>query len=350
MPDISDYQELSLVGMDIDDFAWAGGTLRTRFGGGYGASALVAPASGLHRWSISSGCLPGDAVYGALIEGKPRADYYFDFFREHTTGGREVFQFEFRGKKYHASFVNDGIEFQRHTEDLFSNGGVEIEQRRVMGITYYPDGSIFSPADLTEVWAWWTADLHTYAEDTYTWTDRSGNARPLVWTGPPTFDVVHEENVHRGMGVMRLNEDNDGVGVISSGYNPTVYEVFIALRINEETFSGDDGVISGGTANAILRGDNGTAKWDDLSLSGFTYRLNGETHAANDAPAPMEEFGVIHLSFASGQAITDLQFGRDRDQAAYAHVDIGEIIICNATTSASKLALLSTYMERKWLG
>jgi hypothetical protein len=132
---------LRLTGMDIDTVERDFPTLKADFGGGLGDAAKLTANGGLHRWAISSGCLPGDDAYGSLIEGTNRFDYYFDFFKTHTIGADEIFVFVFRGKTYHAGFVENGIDFERFTDDLFA-GGVEIEQRRVEGFAYNADGSM----------------------------------------------------------------------------------------------------------------------------------------------------------------------------------------------------------------
>lgn len=134
-------EALDLTGMDIDTVARAFPTLKADYGGGYGDAAIVAGTGGLHRWSLSSGCLPGDVDYGSLIDAQPRLDYYWDFFKRHTTGADDVFEFTFRGKTYHAGFTETFVEFEMFSLDLFG-GAVEIEQRRVEGFDYNSDGSV----------------------------------------------------------------------------------------------------------------------------------------------------------------------------------------------------------------
>lgn len=130
--------------MQVDSFDWAGSVLRANFGHGYGAFARTGNAAGLHYWKLSDGgVLPDRTTADCLpIGGQSRFDYYYEFFKSHTTGSEEIFIIEFRGKKYHACFVEPKQSFERFTEDLFS-GGVDIKQRRVVGYAYYEaDGSI----------------------------------------------------------------------------------------------------------------------------------------------------------------------------------------------------------------
>jgi hypothetical protein len=139
------YDEINLTGMQIDSVDWAGSVLRANFGHGYGAFARTGNAAGLHYWKLSDGgVLPDRTTADCLpISGQSRFDYYYEFFKSHTTGTEEIFIIQWRGKKYHACFVDPKQSFERFTEDLFS-GGVDIRQRRVAGFLYSSDGSIDS--------------------------------------------------------------------------------------------------------------------------------------------------------------------------------------------------------------
>lgn len=159
---------LDLTGMDIDTVSRRFPMLKADYGGGYGDAANVVGITGLHRWTISSGCLPGDVSYGSLIDSQPRLDYYWDFFKRHTTGEDDVFIFQWRGFTYHAGFVETEISFDRFTEDLFA-GEVEIEQRRVDGFDYNDDGSM---------------DVLVMDEDGFVIVDEDGAALRLTYLRP----------------------------------------------------------------------------------------------------------------------------------------------------------------------
>jgi hypothetical protein len=135
------YEELDLTGMDFDTVEREFAVLKANFGEGYGAGALVGSSAGLHHWTLSSGCLPADDDRGSPIDGQPRFDYYWDFFQARMAEADGIFIIDFRGKKYHASFVDTKISMDVFTFDLFG-GGVAIRQRRVAGITYESDGSV----------------------------------------------------------------------------------------------------------------------------------------------------------------------------------------------------------------
>jgi hypothetical protein len=85
--------------------------------------------------------------YGSVIDGQARFDYYWNFFKERMAEGDGIFVIDFRGKKYHASFVDTKISMEVFTFDLFG-GGVAIRQRKVSGTTYNADGSL--PPEIVE--------------------------------------------------------------------------------------------------------------------------------------------------------------------------------------------------------
>ncbi|MBV9214823.1 MAG: hypothetical protein JO053_01495 [Acidobacteria bacterium] len=134
--------ELDLSGLEIESYSWQGDRLRVKYGGGYGDAAVVGPAHGLWGWTVVSDCLPDAAGYNNLVGGLPRMQYYQQFIRDHITGDTEIFIIDFRGKKFHASFVENSITGAMHSYDVFGMEGVQIEMRRIPGASYNSDGSI----------------------------------------------------------------------------------------------------------------------------------------------------------------------------------------------------------------
>src|SRR6476620_8146366 len=103
------YDTLDTTGMKIEQVMTAFPVLRANYGGGYGDIALVDNAAGLHMWTLKNATLPGSSSV-APINAQSRLDYYLDFFKEHTTGTTEIFIIEWRGKSYHASFVDPDMD------------------------------------------------------------------------------------------------------------------------------------------------------------------------------------------------------------------------------------------------
>jgi hypothetical protein len=141
------YEELDLTGMDFDTAEREFSVLKASFGEGYGAGALAGSSAGLHHWALSSTLLPADDDRGIPINGQPWFDYYWDFYQARMAEGNGIFIVGFRGKQYHASFVDRKISMDVFTYDLFG-GGVAIRQRRVSGVTYNDDGSL--PPEVSE--------------------------------------------------------------------------------------------------------------------------------------------------------------------------------------------------------
>jgi hypothetical protein len=140
------YDELNLEGLNVDNFKWRGDVLRANYGNGYGDSVLVGNAAGLHMWELSDGGVSPDRTTGdasgSEIDSVSRFEYYWEFFKDHTTGTTEIFILEWRNKFWHASFAEPEIGAEQMTYDLFTISGVKVRQRRVPGFVYDADGSI----------------------------------------------------------------------------------------------------------------------------------------------------------------------------------------------------------------
>lgn len=140
------YDTLSLEGINVDSVNWRGDVLRANYGNGYGDSVLVGNAAGLHMWELSDGGVSPDRTTGdasgSEIDSVSRFEYYWEFFKDHTTGTTEIFILEWRNKFWHASFAEPEIGAEQMTYDLFTISGVKVRQRRVVGVGYNDDGSI----------------------------------------------------------------------------------------------------------------------------------------------------------------------------------------------------------------
>jgi hypothetical protein len=331
MPDLSDYQQLSLVGLEIDSVGWKGAKLEAKFGAGYGSSAVVAPA-GLHTWSLSSGLLPDEEAYGRLIEDLPRFQYYLGFFQEHTTGGRDVFEIEFRGRRYHASFVDAEISAEMLTIDLFSTEGVQVRQRKVPGIQYFEDGSIFDLANQPEVWGWYKADVGWDGTEG-NWADQSGNGHDLARGG--SIHASTAAAVQNGLDVIRFNPSTADTFLEASA-SPVIYEAFFVMQVREATFSSGAGLLTNDIGVPLVFGTNAGTTWNNNALGvAYEYRYNGELLAEAAQTAPMNEFAVVHVRYTTGLTLTNLQIGKKTNTAGtFLKADFGEIILCSASLSS----------------
>lgn len=343
-----DFDELVLEdSMNIDAVKWHGERLRADFGAGFGATAVVGPTSGLFGWQLGAGVLPADTDYGNLINSKSRFDYYFDFFQEHTTGDQDVFQIEYRGRKYHASFKEPEAAYQRHTEDLFTPEGLELIQRRVADIYYLEDGSIFDPLDLPGMLTWYRID-NANTDDSI-WYDLSGNAQDLSFNG----NVTVADDIVNGLPAVRLNVGATNTGFLSRVTGPTVYDVFFLMRMRESTFSNNCGILTGtgGASPQVLVGDDTTTKFTNQSFgAGFVYHLNSTSHLQSDQQAPMDnEWGVVHARYTGWAFNAGFQIGKARTTAGtFAEADICEVIMTgSAALSDTNVTNTINYLKRR---
>lgn len=303
MPALDTFEELSLVGLEIGPVSWRGERLSADYGSGYGDEAATGAESGLWGWELSSEALPDAQDYGNMINGMTRFAYYTDFIRRHTTGETAIFRIEFRGKYYHASFVEPEWAGEMHTIDLFSMDGVAVKMRRVRGHAYDSDGAVLQP------WAWITADNNegetegvAAADDEAVLLlfDNSGNSNDFSTAVGSTAPTLQTNEIN-GYPVVRFDGSND---FLACATPVTLYDLFMVIKITDASFPDHGGVLQDAGVSDVLRGSNGTTKFHDLSLTNYEYRKNGTLFADNDQQAPMAAFKVIHLRFDDGIEFT----------------------------------------------
>jgi hypothetical protein len=193
------YDTLSLEGINVDSVNWRGDVLRANYGNGYGDSVLVGNAAGLHMWELSDGGVSPDRTTGdasgSEIDSVSRFEYYWEFFKDHTTGTTEIFILEWRNKFWHASFAEPEIGAEQMTYDLFTISGVKVRQRRVVGFTYNTDGSIdLNPPSVPVLTTLTVLGTHSIKIDWLASTDLPGDVYTLAGyevliDGTSTFDV-----------------------------------------------------------------------------------------------------------------------------------------------------------------
>ena len=142
------FDVLDLTGMRLENVGWVGAVLRASFGRGFGAQANPSGSEGLHKWFLHSGGVwPDFTDWGLTINGVARFEYYWEFFKDHTTGSTDIFIIEWRDEFYHASFAETEISMDKLKNMLLYEGGIAVNQRRIVGGAYNENGSIAgSPA------------------------------------------------------------------------------------------------------------------------------------------------------------------------------------------------------------
>lgn len=341
----SDFDEL-ITGdtMNIDAVPWSGDRLRARFRGGFGASSSVGPASGLYRWMLSSTLLADSATYNDPVAGVPSFQYYEDFIKEHITGSTDIFWIEYRGKKYHASFVENGWSPERLTNDLFAVDGIEIEQRRVEGVIYNDDGSIWEP------WSWLAASRVTGVADGAAfspWTDVSGNRDFSLASASGGTGPLLQTNEVNSLATVEFTTDAASYSVTSVGFT----NIWMVVKVREATFGSNRVLLADDATTNVWEGDAGTTKFADGGYGGvFTYKKNGVSYASGNQQAPMNAYGLVHLNWSTAfNFLQEVNIGAGTGGGAEASpIDLAEIIFDTEDLSAAHLSRVETMLMAKY--
>jgi hypothetical protein len=165
-------------------------------------------------------------------------------------------------------------------------------------------------------------------------------------------DVAKVAAAQNGHDIVRFNNSaNTGYVTASASTTSKAREFFIVMKMRENTFSNNAGILSTSTSTAILTGSSGTTKFANLGFgTGYEYRLNGVQYAEADQQAPMNAWGIVHLRRNANWSLTDLlQIGRDRTTAGtYAEADIGEVIVFNGQMSAETYNEVTEHLAIMW--
>jgi hypothetical protein len=144
MPERETLQEIGSFGLSVEvDFA----IVEQDLGDGYDQSILMGSSAGLRAWNLVYKTLP-QTLDGAIMRGtelESRADYVWDFFVRMKAAGNASFELicPKDGKRYLVKFAEHKISYELFMVRLFSSG-VRIVQRRDVGVSELPDGSLGS--------------------------------------------------------------------------------------------------------------------------------------------------------------------------------------------------------------
>ena len=345
---LTDFDELDLTGLEIEPVKLDVERLTAKFGAGYRRSAAVGPTSGLWGWELASGALPDDEDYGNLIDGVPRFEYYETFFRDHTVGDAgDIFQIDFRGKKYHAAFASNSISGNMHTYDVFDLSGVALEMARSEGIAYADDGSILRP------WAWLAGrgvtGLADGANVSPTLADTSGSGHDFTTHGISTARPTYQTNEVNSLPIVQFLQNNASRDVSSSPV--TLYDVFFVMKVRDATFDANQNemLADGGTTD-LLKGSSTRTYWANLSLSNYEYRKNGTLYVASNQQAPMQAYGVVHLRFTAGVSFVDavqICAGTNGNNHG-CPVDLGEALFFDRSLSSAEYDRVTRMLKKMY--
>lgn len=324
-------------------------TLDNELSDGYWSQVLYGSDTGIKFFTLSLPTLTDsalDTVTGPNGETLTRRAYIRALHAHTIVEGKPfVIQSVESGQYYLVRFVDRRLSLQRMLVKLFSTG-VPLKQVRLDGVT------VFS--------------FENESENGYALYDETGHNSP-AWertdfTGAvqladmsSTGDVVFAGNPQNGHNTVRLNGSaSTGFLSLINAFDPAAFnDIFIAMKMREDTFSNDCGILTKNTGTALLLGDSSETKFQNLALSGFEYRLNGALFEQADMQAPMNAFGIVHLRFETQQFGTNWQFGKDRGTAGtFAKADIGQVVICSngGSTPISRIVAreITEHLIIKW--
>jgi len=138
-----------------------------------------------------------------------------------------------------------------------------------------------------------------------TWADLSGNGRDL--TAASAKPVIQTNAVNGKKAVAW-----DGTKNPLTNSDPfQITSGFMVAKINE--FTNFNGLLSTLDHYGILIGNHYlTDKWFNFSYDRFEIRLNDRISPIENAPAPLDEWGIIFFRFWTGLQCDGIQIGSDR--------------------------------------
>jgi len=296
--------------------------LSNELGEGYHEQVLFGSNCGTRTFALNFPALNMNTASCELdgVVLKP-AEYLFELFmRQKTQGLYFAIQSHRNGQYYLCKFIDHNLTMQGIYTRLFS-GSAMFTQVRQSGTTVF---------DSTQLNLWGLFYADNFDTVGKIWTDTSGNSNDLFRPSGGT-DYVKTTSVINGQTTLKFNSAA-GSSFLTAPAAVTFKELFAVLKINEATFSGDLGIISGGSSdsNGILIGANTTTRFYDLNYDAaqtYFYSKDGTSYAESDQQAPMNAFAIVYVRASTGIALTDLQIGKDRNTANYGKCEIAELAL-----------------------
>lgn len=322
-------------------------TLRNDLGDGYRSQVLFGSNTGLRSWMLrlptlaSIDVLP-NTVTGITGETVSREQYVWDLYCEQqVTGEPFVYTSPRNGQYYLVEFVDEKLTYEQARVKLYSTG-IELRQVRISGETVFNVLATESQDSIIMTWL----KGGDYNDGTSAWTAAYGAS--VSGNG----DVDKETAIQNGLDIVRFSDTtNDGYVATGTG-GLVVNDAFLVMKMRETSFSNNCGIFTGSAGSSqIILGATGTTKFQNPSLTGYTYRKNGIEYDQTDLQAPMNTWGVVHVRYTTGWALTgaDFQFGKDRNTAGtFAEMDLGEVIVYSGLQPTSNTREITEYLTTKW--
>jgi hypothetical protein len=319
--------------------------MRSNFPNGYQSSAMFGSSAGLRSWKMPFSDLP---QFGTLhtFRGKDynRTEYIRSLFAwQVTTGTPFVIESPVNGQYYLAMFDEDANSLSRKLTAVWTTS-INLKQVRLEGV------SVFDIDSMDGIWGHYHASgfagdfSDNESLDTATWLDTAPGANSLGVDGSVTFQT----NEQNGLPVVRMAGTDSRLIRLET---VTIYEAYFVMKVAGATLSAFQGILSDAATVALLiANDSGTIALNQNfnSFTLYEYRKNSILFTEANQQLPMNTFGVVHIRFQEGVAMTDIQIGKQKATSQYFIGDFGEIVLCDQLLSETDSKELTEDLMKRW--
>jgi hypothetical protein len=292
-------------------------TLKNVLSDGYYTQTLYGSNTGSRGFNLTLPTLPSTGeIRGISGETSTREKYLWDLYCEHQVAGRPFVVESFRnGQYYLVRFEEELLSYKRFLTKLYSTG-INLAQVRINGV------SVFQPSLMDGLYGYWDSNTDLSSGD---WDGTDGDA--VTRTFEVTGDVIDAAGPN-GQQIKRFNNTSNNAFVEVTGINGTIYDIILAVKFREATFSSNADLFSNTPDASYIKGTSAGTKFQDPSLTNFRYFLNGVEYASDDMQAPMNVWGVCHFRNLDGWDVGDgLRVGLADSSAAAPEMDLGDVIV-----------------------
>jgi hypothetical protein len=344
-------ETIDQTGLRLQDIGWKGDVHRVALAEGYGTSVVVGDQTGLHRWGMASAGIWLDDSSMLTVGGMSRFDYYWDFYKRHTTGSTEIFALKWRGKFYHAAFTDPSISVSKFKDQInliYEQYGIQIEQRRLPGVVYEEDGSLWVPGVLASIKHDWDAKNIaglTPGQSVSTWPDIISGA---LFTGVTSTRPIWVPN--SGDPYVEFDGSDDNMQATIADTND-----YVVVVIWERITSGFYHRLLESQSRGIILCQDSTSN-AQINIPALGSQVGVAT------PAPPTGFlclmaerlgsaGRLRINGTQATATlntvavgTTLFLGSDFTATTNGNVRVKRVIFCNAAFQAGEQAKLAAYI------
>jgi len=312
---------------------------KKRYGADTGRRDFFIPHDGL----AGGGNAATITVNGAAMN---QATYIRDLFRRKEDDGTPFVIQSLENNQYY--LVEFAESKQTLTKKLAARYATQINLTQVR----IPNVSVFQMSQVPYVWGRYKGDnFPEIGLGVFQAQDLSGNNRPLT----PNGNIDNSGAMKAGKKTFKFNVGGTNNGFLNTTLDPTIYEAFFVIKINEASFSNFAGIwasdIAAGSGGlAALVGNQASTKFYDFTFgSGYEFRTNGILKAEDDQQAPMNEWAVLHWRRDVGITLNNMQVGKDRAYTdRYGEMEIGEMVFLSGLNPLSYSKEISEHLQTDW--